>query len=93
MDILADPNSINDEPVENTSKGESTGGSGWNGMTIKDILEKVDLFNFAMISHEEDKKEKEANSITNMSDEKVRQYNIVSFKSVFLISPFFCGIL
>jgi len=70
MDILADPNSINDEPVENTSKGESTGGSGWNGMTIKDILEKVDLFNFAMISHEEDKKEKEANSITNMSDEK-----------------------
>lgn len=52
-----------DIPVgNNSSQGDTTTiSSGWQGMTIKDILEKVDLFNFTMLSDEEKdaKKEKE----------------------------------
>jgi len=69
MDILADQQ-IDDVPVENNSRVESTDASGWNGMTIKDILEKVDLFNFTMISDEKEQKKKEAKPNIKMSDEK-----------------------
>lgn len=34
-----------DVPVGNTGNSQPGGASGWQGMTIKDILEKVDLFN------------------------------------------------
>jgi len=43
-----------DVPVGNNSlQGETQTATGWQGMTIKDILEKVDLFNFTMLSEEE----------------------------------------
>jgi len=39
-------------PVGNSGT-ETQSATGWQGMTIKDILEKVDLFNFTMLSEEE----------------------------------------
>ena len=37
-----------------------TPGGNWQGMSIKDILEKVDLFNFSSLADDEGQKKKEA---------------------------------
>jgi len=61
MDILAgEPQT--DVPVGNNTQTDSATGSssGWQGMTIKDILDKVDLFNFTMLSDEDEEKLKAA---------------------------------
>lgn len=61
MDILAGETQT-DVPVgSNTQTASATGSaSGWQGMTIKDILDKVDLFNFTMLSDEDEEKLKAA---------------------------------
>merc|ERR1711997_830528 len=57
MDILAgEPQT--DVPVGNNTQTDSA--TGWQGMTIKDILDKVDLFNFTMLSDEDEEKLKAA---------------------------------
>jgi len=43
-----------DVPVGNGGQGPTSGG--WQGMSIKDILERVDLFNFTTLVEDEDKK-------------------------------------
>ena len=44
-------------PSGYTPQGQPPGG--WQGMSIKDILEKVDLFNFTSLGDEENGKRKD----------------------------------
>ena len=46
------------EPSCYNPQGQLVGG-GWQGMSIKDILEKVDLFNFGSLGDEENGKKKD----------------------------------
>ena len=75
MDILAgEPQT--DVPVGNNTQTESTTGassSGWQGMTIKDILDKVDLFNFTMLSDEDEEKLKAAKAQLEAPEPVVRK--------------------
>ena len=75
MDILAgEPQT--DVPVGNNTQTESTTGassSGWQGMTIKDILDKVDLFNFTMLSDEDEEKLKAAKAELEAPEPVVRK--------------------
>jgi len=54
-------------PVGNALSG---GVSGWQGMTIKDILEKVDLFNITTLVGDEEKKLKDTKASLMMTDTK-----------------------
>ena len=45
-------------PAGYTPQGQPVGG-GWQGMSIRDILEKVDLFNFASLGDEGNGKKKD----------------------------------
>ena len=70
MDILAgEPQT--DVPVggNNTQTDSATG---WQGMTIKDILDKVDLFNFTMLSDEDEEKLKAAKAELEAPEPVVR---------------------
>ena len=74
MDILAgEPQT--DVPVGNNTQTESATGasSGWQGMTIKDILDKVDLFNFTMLSDEDEEKLKAAKAQLEAPEPVVRK--------------------
>ena len=70
-------------PVGNTDLVSPTSGgtainSGWQGMTLKDILENVDLFNFTMLTEEDEDKIKETKASLTDTDSKVRHYEIFS---------------
>ena len=70
MDILAgEPQT--DVPVGNNTQSESA--TGWQGMTIKDILDKVDLFNFTMLSDEDEEKLKAAKAELEAPEPMVRK--------------------
>ena len=81
MDILAgEPQT--DVPVGNNTQTESATGasSGWQGMTIKDILDKVDLFNFTMLSDEDEEKLKAAKAELEAPEPVVRKsLRIISY--------------
>jgi len=55
-------------PVGNTLAGGAV--SGWQGMTIKDILEKVDLFNITTLVDDDEKKLKDTKASLMMNDTK-----------------------
>jgi len=42
-----------------TALGQCASGGGWQGMSIKDILEKVDLFNFTTLVDDDAQKKKD----------------------------------
>jgi len=72
-------------PSGYTPQGQPPGG--WQGMSIKDILEKVDLFNFTSLGDEENAKRKEkANEAPMIPDLKLvkPEPNTSSNKSAFL---------
>jgi len=72
-------------PSGYTPQGHPPGG--WQGMSIKDILEKVDLFNFTSMGDEENGKKKEkTNEAPMIPDLKLvkPEPNISSNKSAFL---------
>ena len=70
MDILAgEPQT--DVPVGNNTQTDSA--TGWQGMTIKDILDKVDLFNFTMLSDEDEEKLKAAKAELEAPEPVVRK--------------------
>lgn len=81
-----------DIPVGNTNRVASTGNNtatpSWQGLTIKDILENVDLFNFTMLTDEEDEKLKAMkSSLTDtVSDSKKPEKKTMKYqpKSAFL---------
>ena len=60
-----------DIPVGATQNSHPGGVSGWNGMTIKDILEKVDLFNITSLVDDDYQKVKDTKPSFTMSDTKV----------------------
>ena len=78
MDVLIGPQV--DVEVGNTSKGESVCVSTWPGMTINDILEKLDLSNFTTVVEEDDQKLKDTKEYPIVTDLKVSpsQYPLVS---------------
>merc|ERR1712018_299527 len=59
-----------DIPVGATPNSHPGGVSGWNGMTIKDILEKVDLFNITSLVDDDYQKVKDTKPPCTMSDTK-----------------------
>lgn len=78
-------------PVGNTDLVAPTSGgtainSGWQGMTLKDILENVDLFNFTMLTEEDEDKIKETKASLTDTDSKKSQKKIMKSqpKSAFL---------
>ena len=70
MDILAGKPQT-DVPVGNNTQTDSA--TGWQGMTIKDILDKVDLFNFTMLSDEDEEKLKAAKAELEAPEPVVRK--------------------
>ena len=70
MDILAGKPQT-DVPVGNSTQTDSA--TGWQGMTIKDILDKVDLFNFTMLSDEDEEKLKAAKAELEAPEPVVRK--------------------
>ena len=60
-----------DMPMGATPNSHPGGVSGWNGMTIKDILEKVDLFNITSLVDDDYQKVKDTKPPFTMSDTKV----------------------
>ena len=79
MDILAgEPQT--DVPVGNNTQTDSA--TGWQGMTIKDILDKVDLFNFTMLSDEDEEKLKAAKAELEAPEPVVRKsLRIISYNN------------
>ena len=79
MDILAgEPQT--DVPVGNKTQTDSA--TGWQGMTIKDILDKVDLFNFTMLSDEDEEKLKAAKAELEAPEPVVRKsLRIISYNN------------
>ena len=79
MDILAgEPQT--DVPVGNKTQADSA--TGWQGMTIKDILDKVDLFNFTMLSDEDEEKLKAAKAELEAPEPVVRKsLRIISYNN------------
>merc|ERR1711997_137003 len=74
------------EPSCYNPQGQLVGG-GWQGMSIKDILEKVDLFNFGSLGDEENGKKKDKTNEGPMTpDLKLvkPEPNVSSAKSAFL---------
>lgn len=73
-----------DVPVGNGGHGQASGG--WQGMSIKDILEKVDLFNFTTLSDDEDKKKDVTKESPMIPDFKLikAENNMSTMKSAFL---------
>jgi len=74
-------------PVGNiSSQGETQTAAGWQGMTIKDILEKVDLFNFTMLSDEEKEAKLAKEESPDLSDSVVMKPKAIKIeqKSAFL---------
>ena len=49
-----------------TALGQCASGSGWQGMSIKDILEKVDLFNFTTLVDDDAQKKKDTKEYPKM---------------------------
>ena len=76
MDNLAGPQT--NIPVGNTDQieatGNTTGTSSCQGLKIKDILEKVDLFNFTRLTEEKHEHSKETEAFLEEADSKVRNY-------------------
>ena len=70
MDILAGKPQT-DVPVGSNTQTDSA--TGWQGMTIKDILDKVDLFNFTMLSDEDEEKLKAAKAELEAPEPMVRK--------------------
>ncbi len=74
--------SQNNIPVGNTNQvattGNITGTSGWQGLKLKDILEKVDLFNFTMLTEDKEGHLKETEEFPEETNSKVRQYKCFS---------------
>jgi len=73
-------------PACYTPQGQPVGG-GWQGMSIRDILEKVDLFNFASLGDEGNGKKKDkTNEAPMIPDLKLvkPEPNVSSAKSAFL---------
>ena len=58
--------------ITGTSTTPLSNGNGWQGMSIKDILEKVDLFNFTTLvdDGEDTKKQKDNTNSTNLTDKE-----------------------
>ena len=65
-----------DVPVGSIAQCESIGVSGWQGMTIKDILEKVDLFNITTLVDDDEQKLKDTKTSVMTPDLKVRYKKI-----------------
>ena len=79
MDILAGKPQT-DVPVGNNTQTDSA--TGWQGMTIKDILDKVDLFNFTMLSDEDEEKLKAAKAELEAPEPVVRKsLRIISYNN------------
>ena len=55
------------------NQAQAGNGVGWQGMTIKDILDKVDLFNFTMLSDEDEEKLKAAKAELEAPEPVVRK--------------------
>ena len=72
MDILG--GSQTDIPVGNTDQVVSTATNNWQGRTLKDILDKVDLFNFTMLTEEDDEKLKETKAFLEDTAESKVSY-------------------
>ena len=58
--------------ITGTTTPSLSNGNGWQGMSIKDILEKVDLFNFTTLvdDGEDTKKQKDNTNNTNLTDKE-----------------------
>jgi len=82
MDILG--GSQTDIPVGNTDQVVSTATNNWQGRTLKDILDKVDLFNFTMLTEEDDEKLKETKAFLEDTAESKKLQKKSSPKSAFL---------
>merc|ERR1711976_996460 len=54
----------------NMESGATGGSNGWTGLTIREILEKVDLFNITTVDEEDMKNEKTGSPIANYSKNK-----------------------
>lgn len=59
-----------DVAVGTTANAQPGGVSGWQGMTIKDILEKVDLFNITSLCDDDYQKEKDTKASLMMHNAK-----------------------
>ena len=70
----------------NSSQGETQTAAGWQGMTIKDILEKVDLFNFTMLSDEEKEAKLAKEESPDLTDSMVSACQIMEIIERVLIS-------
>jgi len=57
-------------PVGTSANSQPGGVSGWQGMTIKDILEKVDLFNITSLINDDNQKLKDTKSSIMVPDTK-----------------------
>ena len=75
MDVSSEPQ-INVPVGANKQALATAGGSGWHGMSIQDILQKVDLFNFTMLTDEDEAKLQEAKAKLDRPDSQVTNYNI-----------------
>jgi len=72
MDIFGGPQT--DVPVGNTeTAGNNNGTTNWQGRTIKDILDNVDLFHFTMLNEEDGIKLKERKAILEDAESKPQQ--------------------
>lgn len=76
-------------PVGNSGT-ETQSATGWQGMTIKDILEKVDLFNFTMLSEEEKEAKLAKEESPDYTESTVSKFKMIVLFFMCLIIIYHC---